>query len=154
ASTNFRFSVRTGESSSLKSARVDSRPVIRLEHVTKTYKTSPRPALDDVSVSIDRGEFVFLIGPSGSGKSTFLRLLVREEVRSRGRGFGAGWYVGKLARRRVPRLRQRIGCVSQGLRLVNNKTVAENVACGLGVIGKRRHTIARVVPEVRQLVGL
>lgn len=128
--------------------------MIRLEHVSKTYKTSTRPALDDVSVSVDKGEFVFLIGPSGSGKSTFLRLLLREEVPSRGRVIVADWNVAKLPRRRVPKLRQRVGCVFQDFRLLNNKTVAENVAFALEVIGKPRHTIRKVVPEVLQLVGL
>jgi cell division transport system ATP-binding protein len=128
--------------------------VIRLEHVSKSYKTSTRPALDDVSVAVDKGEFVFLIGPSGSGKSTFLRLLLREETPSRGRVFVADWNVAKLPRRRVPRLRQRIGCVFQDFRLLTNKTVAENVAFALEVIGKPRHTIQKVVPEVLQLVGL
>ncbi|MDR7302920.1 cell division transport system ATP-binding protein [Haloactinomyces albus] len=103
---------------------------------------------------MDKGEFVFLIGPSGSGKSTFLRLLLREDVPSRGRVIVADWNVAKLPRRRVPRLRQRVGCVFQDFRLLNNKTVAENVAFALEVIGKPRHTIRKVVPEVLQLVGL
>lgn len=103
---------------------------------------------------MDKGEFVFLIGPSGSGKSTFLRLLLREEVPSRGRVIVADWNVAKLPRRRVPKLRQRVGCVFQDFRLLNNKTVAENVAFALEVIGKPRHTIRKVVPEVLQLVGL
>ncbi|RCW42856.1 cell division transport system ATP-binding protein [Halopolyspora algeriensis] len=128
--------------------------MIRFEHVSKSYKTSTRPALEDVSVSVDKGEFVFLIGPSGSGKSTFLRLLLREEVPSRGRVIVADWNVAKLPRRRVPRLRQRVGCVFQDFRLLTNKTVAENVAFALEVIGKPRHTIRKVVPEVLQLVGL
>ncbi|PRW64780.1 cell division ATP-binding protein FtsE [Actinopolyspora mortivallis] len=128
--------------------------MIRLEHVSKTYKTLARPALDDVSVSVDKGEFVFLIGPSGSGKSTFLQLLLREEVPTRGRVIVADWNVAKLPRRRVPKLRQRVGCVFQDFRLLNNKTVFENVAFALEVIGKPRHTIRKVVPEVLQLVGL
>jgi cell division transport system ATP-binding protein len=128
--------------------------VIRLENVTKAYKTSSRPALDAVSVDIDKGEFVFIIGPSGSGKSTFLRLLLREEVPTRGRVFVSNYDVAKLARRRVPRLRQTIGCVFQDFRLLNNKTVFENVAFALEVIGKPAHTIKKVVPEVLELVGL
>ncbi|HCT77449.1 MAG TPA: cell division ATP-binding protein FtsE, partial [Micromonosporaceae bacterium] len=128
--------------------------MIRLEHVSKVYKTSTRPALQDVSVEMDKGEFVFLIGPSGSGKSTFLRLLLREEVPSRGRVYVANFDVARMARRRVPRLRQSIGCVFQDFRLLNNKTVAENVAFALEVIGKPRHTIKKVVPEVLELVGL
>jgi cell division transport system ATP-binding protein len=128
--------------------------VIRLENVSKVYPTSTRPALDDVSVEVDRGEFVFLIGPSGSGKSTLLRLLLREDVPTGGNVWVANWNVGRLARRRVPRLRQRMGCVFQDFRLLPNKTVAENVAFALEVIGKPRHTIRTVVPEVLDLVNL
>ena len=128
--------------------------MIRLEHVSKVYKTSTRPALEDVSVDVDKGEFVFLIGASGSGKSTFLRLLLREEVPTRGRVYVANFDVARMARRRVPRLRQSIGCVFQDFRLLNNKTVAENVAFALEVIGKPRNTIRKVVPEVLELVGL
>jgi len=128
--------------------------VIRLEHVSKVYKTSTRPALEDVSVEMDKGEFVFLIGASGSGKSTFLRLLLREEVPTKGRVYVANFDVVRMARRRVPRLRQSIGCVFQDFRLLNNKTVAENVAFALEVIGKPRNTIRKVVPEVLELVGL
>ncbi|APU13063.1 MULTISPECIES: cell division ATP-binding protein FtsE [Actinoalloteichus] len=128
--------------------------MIRLEHVSKAYKTSTRPALDDVSVNVDKGEFVFLIGPSGSGKSTFLRLLLREELPSKGSIHVDTWNLTKLPRRRVPRLRQRIGCVFQDFRLLVNKTVAENVAFALEVIGKPPNTVRKVVPEVLQLVGL
>jgi cell division transport system ATP-binding protein len=128
--------------------------VIRLEHVSKSYKTATRPALDDVSVEVDKGEFVFLIGPSGSGKSTFLRLLLREEVASKGDVFVANWNLSKLSQRRIPQLRQRVGCVFQDFRLLSNKTVSENVGFALEVIGKPRHTIRKVVPEVLELVGL
>ncbi|MBA2309527.1 MAG: cell division ATP-binding protein FtsE [Pseudonocardiales bacterium] len=128
--------------------------MIRLERVSKLYRTSTRPALDQVSVGIAKGEFVFLIGPSGSGKSTFLRLLLREEMPTKGNVFVADWNVAKLPRRRVPRLRQRVGTVFQDFRLLVNKTVAENVAFALEVIGKPAHTVKRVVPEVLELVGL
>lgn len=128
--------------------------MIRLENVSKIYKTSTRPALDRVSMHVDKGEFVFLIGPSGSGKSTFLRLLLREDVPSKGRLFVHNWNVAKLPRRKVPQLRQRIGCVFQDFRLLTNKTVAGNVAFALEVIGKPAHTIRKVVPEVLELVGL
>ncbi|HYQ64154.1 cell division ATP-binding protein FtsE [Actinophytocola sp.] len=128
--------------------------MIRLEHVSKVYKTSTRPALEDVSVEMDKGEFVFLIGASGSGKSTFLRLLLREEVPTKGRVYVANFDVVRMSRRRVPRLRQSIGCVFQDFRLLHNKTVAENVAFALEVIGKPRNTIRKVVPEVLELVGL
>jgi cell division transport system ATP-binding protein len=128
--------------------------VIRLERVTKLYKTSTRPALDRVTVSVEKGEFVFLIGPSGSGKSTFLRLLLREDVPTKGNIWVSDMNVAKLPRRRVPRLRQRIGCVFQDFRLLTNKTVGENVAFALEVIGKSRATVTKVVPEVLELVGL
>ena len=128
--------------------------MIRLENVSKVYPTSARPALDDVTVEVERGEFAFLIGPSGSGKSTLLRLLIREDVPSSGTVWVANWNVGGLAGRRVPRLRQRMGCVFQDFRLLPNKTVAENVAFALEVIGKPRHTIRTVVPEVLDLVDL
>jgi cell division transport system ATP-binding protein len=128
--------------------------VIRLERVTKLYKTSTRPALDRVSMSVEKGEFVFLIGPSGSGKSTFLRLLLREDVPTKGDIYVSDMNVAKLPRRRVPKLRQRIGCVFQDFRLLPNKTVGENVAFALEVIGKSRDTVSKVVPEVLDLVGL
>ena len=128
--------------------------MIRLERVTKLYKTSTRPALDQVSMSVEKGEFVFLIGPSGSGKSTFLRLLLREDVPTKGNIYVSDMNVAKIPRRRVPKLRQRIGCVFQDFRLLPNKTVGENVAFALEVIGKSRNTVSKVVPEVLDLVGL
>jgi cell division transport system ATP-binding protein len=128
--------------------------VIRLDHVSKSYRTSTRPALDDVTVEVAKGEFAFLIGPSGSGKSTFLRLLLREEVPTKGDVYVADLNVSKLPQRRIPHLRQRVGCVFQDFRLLGSKTVWENVAFALEVIGKPRHTIRKVVPEVLELVGL
>ena len=128
--------------------------MIRLERVTKLYKTSTRPALDRVSMSVEKGEFVFLIGPSGSGKSTFLRLLLREDVPTKGNIYVSDMNVAKLPRRRVPKLRQRIGCVFQDFRLLPNKTVGGNVAFALEVIGKSNSTVRKVVPEVLDLVGL
>ena len=128
--------------------------MLRLEHVSKLYPTSVRPALDDVSMDVDPGEFVFLIGPSGSGKSTLLRLLLREESPTSGNVFVANWNVARLAPRKVPKLRQRMGCVFQDFRLLGDRTVAENVAFALEVTGKSGHTIRAVVPEVLELVGL
>jgi cell division transport system ATP-binding protein len=128
--------------------------VIRLERVTKVYAKSTRPALNGVSVEVERGEFVFLIGPSGSGKSTFLRLLLREDLPTRGTITIADLNVAKLPRRRVPQLRQRIGCVFQDFRLLPNKTVHGNVAFALEVIGKPPQMVRRLVPEVLELVGL
>ncbi len=136
------------------SATVDSAPVIRLERVTKQYKASTRPALDDVSVSVEKGEFVFFIGSSGSGKSTLIRLLLKEEPPTRGRISVAGRDLAKLSRWKVPQLRRSIGCVFQDFRLLTNKTVAENVGFALEVIGKQPSTIKKVVPEVLDLVGL
>jgi cell division transport system ATP-binding protein len=128
--------------------------VIRFEGVTKNYPATPRPALADVSVSVDKGEFVFLVGASGSGKSTFLRLILREERPTAGRIEVAGKDLDKMSKRRVPALRRGIGCVFQDFRLLPTKSVFENVAFALQVIGKPRHTISRTVPEVLELVGL
>jgi cell division transport system ATP-binding protein len=128
--------------------------VIRLDHVSKLYATGSRPALQDVSVEVDRGEFVFLVGASGSGKSTFLRLLLREELPTQGSVHVAGKDVARLSNWKVPALRRQIGCVFQDFRLLPSKTVAENVAFALEVIGKPRHVIGQVVPEVLELVGL
>ena len=128
--------------------------MIRLHHVTKLYASSARPALDDVTVDIPKGEFVFLIGASGSGKSTFLRLLLKEENPTRGTVNVGGRDLTRLSRWKIPALRRTIGCVFQDFRLLQNKTVAENVGFALEVIGKPGHTIRKVVPEVLELVGL
>jgi len=128
--------------------------VIRLEHVSKTYRTSTRPALDDVTLEIEEGEFVFLVGSSGSGKSTFLRLLLKEEQPTHGTVRVAGKELGKLSNWKVPALRRSIGCVFQDFRLLPNKTVFQNVAFALEVIGKPQHVVDKVVPEVLELVGL
>ncbi|WP_328387567.1 cell division ATP-binding protein FtsE [Nocardia sp. NBC_00416] len=128
--------------------------MITLRNVSKSYPTATRPALENVTVHIDKGEFVFLIGPSGSGKSTFMRLLLKEEVPTDGEITVADFRVDRLPGRRVPRLRQRIGCVFQDFRLLQQRTVAQNVAFALEVIGKRRQFIDRTVPEVLELVGL
>ncbi len=128
--------------------------MIRLENVSKSYKTSTRPALDNVSVEVEKGEFVFLIGPSGSGKSTFLRLLLREDRPTSGEIHVADFHVNRLSGRKVPKLRQNLGCVFQDFRLLQRKTVAENISFALEVIGKPRSVIERTVPEVLELVGL
>ncbi len=128
--------------------------VITFDRVTKTYSTSTRPALNDVSVQIDKGEFVFLIGPSGSGKSTFLRLMVREEKPDSGTLTVAGDDVAKLSGRQVPKLRQKIGYVFQDFRLLPKKNVYDNVAFALQVIGKKRSQIEKAVPETLEMVGL
>ncbi|HVV29306.1 MAG TPA: cell division ATP-binding protein FtsE [Mycobacteriales bacterium] len=128
--------------------------MIRFDRVSKSYNVQHRLALDDVSVNLEAGEFVFLIGASGSGKSTFLRLLLREERPTSGTVHVAGKDLGRLAQWKVPAFRRQIGCVFQDFRLLPNKTVAENVAFALDVTGASRHKVAAVVPEVCQLVGL
>jgi cell division transport system ATP-binding protein len=128
--------------------------VITFERVSKSYPKSVRPALDDVSVEVGKGEFLFLVGASGSGKSTFLRLVLREDRPSSGEVHVAGKDLSRLANWKVPQLRRQIGTVFQDFRLLPNKTVSENVAFALDVIGKPQHTIDKVVPEVLDLVGL
>jgi cell division transport system ATP-binding protein len=128
--------------------------VIQLDGVTKLYAASSRPALDNVSIHIDKGEFVFLIGASGSGKSTILRLLMREELVNGGRITVDGRDLGKMARRKVPVLRRKMGCVFQDFRLLPKKSVYDNVAFALEVINKPQRAIRRTVPDVLELVGL
>jgi len=128
--------------------------VIRFEKVSKAYPGTGKPALDSVSIDIDKGEFVFLVGQSGSGKSTALRLVLRETRSTGGRVHVAGKDLNRLAGWKVPRLRRQIGTVFQDFRLLPNKTVSENVAFALQVIGKSRSDIAKVVPATLDLVGL
>ncbi|MDX6200642.1 MAG: cell division transport system ATP-binding protein [Frankiales bacterium] len=128
--------------------------MITFERVSKSYPKSVRPALDDVSVEVGKGEFLFLVGASGSGKSTFLRLVLREDRPTSGVVHVAGKDLSRLANWKVPQLRRQIGTVFQDFRLLPNKNVSENVAFALDVIGKPQHTIAKVVPEVLDLVGL
>jgi cell division transport system ATP-binding protein len=128
--------------------------MISLDKVSKQYKSSARPALDNINVKIEKGEFVFLIGPSGSGKSTFMRLLLAEEKPSHGDNQVSKFHVNHLHGRHIPSLRQVIGCVFQDFRLLQQKTVYDNVAFALEVIGKRGDVIKRVVPEVLEMVGL
>jgi len=128
--------------------------VIRFEKVTKKYPGPGQPALDQVTVDIEKGEFVFIVGASGSGKSTALRLVLRETRPTSGRVYVAGKEINRLAGWKVPRLRRQIGTVFQDFRLLPNKTVAENVAFAQQVIGKSRSEIRRTVPETLDLVGL
>jgi len=127
--------------------------VIRFEDVNKVYKGDV-VALKDISVEIAKGEFVFLVGPSGSGKSTFLKLLLRDEVATAGRVLVAGRDIGRLGAWKVPSLRRNIGCVFQDFKLLPTKTVYENVAFALEVIGRPKHIVRTQVPQILDLVGL
>ena len=128
--------------------------MILFDQVTKLYPTQQRPALDDVSLEIEKGEFIFLVGPSGSGKSTFLRLVLREERPTKGQVWVLGKELNRLSNWKIPALRRQIGTVFQDFRLLPNKTVFENVAFALEVIGKPSSQIKKVVPEVLEVVGL
>ena len=129
-------------------------PMISFDHVSKQYKHGNRPALDDVSFTIDPGEFVFLVGSSGSGKSSLLRLLLKEEPATSGVVKLDGINVGKLRNRKLPAFRRKLGIVFQDFRLLPTKSVFDNVAFGMQVIGKSRKEIKLRIPEVLELVGL
>ena len=128
--------------------------MIRFSDVTKLYPSQRRPALDTVTLDVEKGEFVFLVGASGSGKSTFLRLVLREERASNGTVEVLGKDLARLSSWKVPQFRRQIGTVFQDFRLLPTKTVSENVAYALEVLGKPNHVIRKVVPEVLELVGL
>ena len=127
--------------------------MIRTVDVRKEYKGGIT-ALDGLSLDIEKGEFVFVVGPSGSGKSTFLKLLTKEEEPTAGEVYVAGKNLSSLPRWRVPYLRRNVGCVFQDFKLLPNKTVFENVAFGLEVIGRPRNVVQRQVPQILELVGL
>ena len=128
--------------------------MIVFDHVTKQYKNSPQPALDDVSLTIEQGDFVFLVGSSGSGKSSLLRLLLKEEKATEGTVTVDGVNVAKLPNRKVPAFRRQMGIVFQDFRLLPGKSVFDNVAFGMEVIGKSRKEIQERIPAVLDLVGL
>lgn len=128
--------------------------LISLDHVSKIYPRGTRPALDDVSLHVDRGDFVFLVGASGSGKTTLLSLLLREEEANGGEIHVAGNDLRRLSNRQVPQYRRSLGFIFQDYKLLNNKTVYQNVAFALEVIGTSRSTIRSLVPRVLETVGL
>lgn len=128
--------------------------MITFDNVTKIYQLGAAPALDDVSLNIDRGEFVFLVGASGSGKSTMLALVLAEERPTSGKVHVLGKDLSGVSSRRVPYLRRQIGTVFQDFRLLSDKNVFDNVALAMQVIGKPRHAIHKEVPQVLELVGL
>jgi cell division transport system ATP-binding protein len=128
--------------------------MIRFENVSKRYRGTSKPALLSVDFEVLRGEFVFLVGPSGSGKSTCLRMILREETPSDGRVVVLGRDLRTLSSRKVPYFRRHIGAVFQDFRLLPAKTVSQNVAFALQVIGSSRAFIQQAVPEALALVGL
>jgi cell division transport system ATP-binding protein len=128
--------------------------VINFDDVSKQYKNSNTPALDGINLNIEQGEFVFLVGQSGSGKSSLLRLLLKEEKPSSGTVTVDGINVAKLPNRKVPAFRRTMGIVFQDFRLLPGKTVFDNVAFGMEVIGKSKKEIQQRIPALLDLVGL
>lgn len=128
--------------------------MITFQNVSKSYSPYDPPALNDISLKVEPGEFVFLVGPSGSGKSTFLRLIFREDVPTSGDVLILGRSLRKMSKWRIPRLRRGMGVVFQDFRLLPDRTVYDNVAFALAVVGRKQAHIDKVVPEVLDLVGL
>ena len=129
--------------------------MVVFEDVFKMYReTGHAVGMDGVSVRIDKGDFVFLVGPSGSGKSTFMRLILKEVEPDKGKIMVGGRTLSTLRRSKVPQLRRNIGCVFQDFKLLPNRTVFENVAYALQVTGSSKGDIRRKVPEILNLVGL
>jgi len=127
--------------------------MIQMYNVAKTYKNEVQ-ALKNITLHIHRGEFVFLVGPSGAGKSTLTKLICREELSSTGQVVVNGRSLARMKSWQVPYLRRKIGMVYQDFRLIPNKTVFENVAFALEIVGTSRREMRRVVPEVLRLVGM
>ncbi|MBA2313606.1 MAG: cell division ATP-binding protein FtsE [Actinobacteria bacterium] len=127
--------------------------MIKTVAVEKSYK-GDICALRDISINIEKSEFVFIVGPSGSGKSTFMKLLTKEEEPTEGDIYVAGKNLASLPRWRVPYLRRNVGCIFQDFKLLPNKTVFENVAFALEVIGRPKALVQRQVPQILELVGL
>ena len=138
---------RTAESAA------DARNVVSLVDVTKTYANG-KVALRDVNLAVPEGDFVFLVGPSGAGKSTLMKLLIRDELATRGRVVLDGKDLGRLRRREVPKVRRKIGIVFQDYKLLPHKSVRDNVAFALDVTGTPRGRIAPAVERVLRVVGL
>ena len=128
--------------------------MINFDNVSKQYKNSNTPALDDINLNIEQGDFVFLVGQSGSGKSSLLRLLLKEEKPTSGTVTVDGINVAKLPNRKVPAFRRTMGIVFQDFRLLPGKTVFDNVAFGMEVIGKSKKEIQQRIPALLDLVGL
>jgi cell division transport system ATP-binding protein len=133
--------------------RPGGKPIIELRDVTKVYPGG-HMALDRVSLAVDRGEFVFLVGPTGCGKSTLIKTLIRDEEATDGTVRIAGRDIGALPQKKIPQLRRNIGTVFQDFKLLPDRTVYDNVAYALQVIGASRAQIRTQVPEILRLVGL
>ncbi len=128
--------------------------MIKFEKVSKSYKSNRNKALNELTLEISKGEFVFLVGPSGSGKTTFLKLLLREERPDSGQIWVGGKELGSMGSFKVPYYRRNLGCVFQDFRLLPNKTVHQNVAFALEVIGRSKHVIESKVGQALEIVGL
>ncbi len=127
--------------------------MIKLDHVSKSYSTGA-PALNDVSIHIEKGEFVFIVGDSGSGKSTLIKLLLRELIPTSGTIEVNGVNVGKLRHRKIPKFRRNIGVVFQDFRLLKDRNVYENVAFAQRVVQVPNKEIKKNVPSILSIVGL
>ena len=128
--------------------------MIEFKNVSKRYEGANAPALKDINLTIDKGEFVFVVGSSGAGKSTFLKLMMREEVPSTGTIIVDDTDLTKIKKREIPKFRRRLGIVFQDFRLIPNMTVFDNVAFAMRVIGTKEKKIRRRVPYVLSLMGL
>jgi cell division transport system ATP-binding protein len=135
------------------STRPQGAPIVEMRDVTKVYPGG-HMALDRVSLAIDRGEFVFLVGPTGCGKSTLIKMLIRELAATDGNVLIAGRDIGQMPEQKIPQLRRNVGTVFQDFKLLADRTVYDNVAYALQVIGAGRAEIRRQVPETLRLVGL
>lgn len=136
-----------------KNLNTKDMPIIMLENVSKSY-TQGMPALDNVTLNIKKGEFVFVVGDSGSGKSTLIKLLLREILPTSGRIYVNGTDVVRLRRHRIPKFRRQLGVVFQDFRLLQDRNVYENVAFAQRIIQKPGHEIKKNVPQILSVVGL
>ena len=148
-----RLKKRKGDSEEPRRPRGRRAPIIELDDVTKVYPGG-HVALDRISLAIGRGEFVFLVGPTGCGKSTLIKLLIRELAATEGSVKIAGRDIGQMPEKKIPQLRRNIGTVFQDFKLLPNRTVYDNVAYALQVIGASRAEIREQVPATLRLVGL
>ena len=128
--------------------------MIEFKNVSKVYSSNGAHALDNVNISIAKGEFVFIVGASGAGKSTFLKLIMREEQPTSGSIMVNDMFLERLSRRKVPYLRRTMGIVFQDFRLISKMTVYDNVAFAMRCVGKKSSTIRKRVPYILDLVGL